>query len=41
MARKTNLLWEDKPITLKPSAELLKLVRLSQREAVKEEASAS
>ena len=40
-ARKTNLRWEDTPITLKPSAELLKLVRLSQREAVKEEASAA
>ena len=35
-ARKSNLPWEDKPIVLKPSAELLKLVRLSQREAVKE-----
>jgi CRISPR-associated protein Csb1 len=28
--------WEDRPIVLKPSAELLKLVRLSQLEAVKE-----
>lgn len=31
-----KLPWESEPITLKPSAELLKLVRLSQHEAVKE-----
>jgi hypothetical protein len=29
-ARRTNLPWEDKPISLKPSAELLKLVQQSQ-----------
>lgn len=33
---KAKLPWESEPITLKPSAELLKLVRLSQLEAVKE-----
>lgn len=31
-----KLPWESEPIALKPSAELLKLVRLSQREAIKE-----
>jgi CRISPR-associated protein Csb1 len=35
-ARKTGLPWEEAPIPLKPSPELLKLVRLSQLEAVKE-----
>lgn len=40
-ASKANLPWEEKPVTLKPSAELLKLVRLSQLKAVEEEASAS
>jgi CRISPR-associated protein Csb1 len=35
-AGKTELSWESAPITLKPSAQLLKLVRLSQLEAVKE-----
>jgi CRISPR-associated protein Csb1 len=35
-AGKTALPWENAPITLKPSAQLLKLVRLSQLEAVKE-----
>ncbi len=35
-ASKTKLLWESTPLTLKPSAQLLKLVRLSQLEAVKE-----
>jgi hypothetical protein len=28
--------WPTEPITLQPSAELLKLVRLSQQEATKE-----
>lgn len=36
-AKHLKLPWEEKPITLKPSAELLKLVRLSQLEATKEE----
>jgi len=35
-AGKTELPWESAPIILKPSAQLLKLVRLSQLEAVKE-----
>jgi CRISPR-associated protein Csb1 len=35
-AGKTELSWESSPITLKPSAQLLRLVRLSQLEAVKE-----
>lgn len=35
-AGKIALPWENAPITLKPSAQLLKLVRLSQLEAVKE-----
>jgi CRISPR-associated protein Csb1 len=38
---KTKLPWESDPIVLKPSAELLKLVRLSQREAIKEGPDAS
>jgi hypothetical protein len=33
--------WEDKPVRLTPSAQLLKLVRLSQLEAVKEGPDAS
>lgn len=37
----TKLPWESDPVTLKPSAELLKLVRLSQREALKEGPDAS
>lgn len=36
VAKKANLPWEEKPIILKPSTELLKLVRLSQLEATKE-----
>ena len=36
-AHKTALPWESAPITLKPSKQLLKLVRLSQLEAVNEE----
>lgn len=32
-----GLPWPTEPIVLKPSAELLKLVRLSQQEAVKDE----
>jgi CRISPR-associated protein Csb1 len=39
-AGKTKLPWESKPIALKPSAQLLKLVRLSQLEAIKESADA-
>jgi CRISPR-associated protein Csb1 len=35
-AGKTGLPWESAPIALKPSAQLLKLVRLSQLEAVRE-----
>lgn len=35
-ARRADLPWENAPIPLKPSAQLLKLVRLSQLEAVKE-----
>src|SRR5262249_25536129 len=35
-AHETKLPWESEPITLKPSAQFLKLVRLSQLEAVKE-----
>lgn len=35
-ASKTGLPWESAPIALKPSAQLLKLVRLSQLEAVRE-----
>jgi CRISPR-associated protein Csb1 len=40
-AAKTALPWENKPVPLKPSAQLLKLVRLSQLEAVKEGPDAS
>ena len=36
-ARHAKLSWQEEPITLKPSAELLKLVRLSQLEATKED----
>jgi CRISPR-associated protein Csb1 len=36
-ARKCGLPWQEEPITLKPSPELLKLVRLSQLEATKDE----
>lgn len=35
-ATRVNLKWNKNPVTLKPSPELLKLVRLSQIEAVKE-----
>jgi CRISPR-associated protein Csb1 len=35
-ARIAGLRWESEPVSLKPSAQLLKLVRLSQLEAVKE-----
>ena len=35
-ARKNGLTWREDPISLKPSAELLKLVRLSQLQATKE-----
>lgn len=35
-ARKAGLRWSDVPLVLKPSAELVKLVRLSQLEATKE-----
>ena len=40
-AKKAKLPWEEKPITLKPSAQLLKLVRLSQLKAVQEDSDAS
>lgn len=36
-ARKAGLPWQEEPVVLKPSPELLKLVRLSQLEATKEE----
>jgi CRISPR-associated protein Csb1 len=36
-AGKTGLPWESAPLQLKPSAQLLKLVRLSQLEAVRED----
>lgn len=36
VAKQKNLPWPEEPITLKPSPELLKLVRLSQLEATKE-----
>ena len=39
-AKKAKLPWEDK-LTLKPSAQLLKLVRLSQLKAVQEDSDAS
>ena len=35
-ARKCGLTWREEPVMLRPSAELLKLVRLSQAEATKE-----
>ncbi len=35
-ARKSGLAWREEPVVLKPSAELLKLVRLSQLQATKE-----
>jgi CRISPR-associated protein Csb1 len=35
-ARECGLAWSEKPVMLKPSTELLKLVRLSQAEATKE-----
>lgn len=35
-ARECGLAWSEEPVILKPSAELLKLVRLSQAEATKE-----
>lgn len=37
-ARQSGLIWRDEPVVLKPSAELLKLVRLSQLQATKEPA---
>jgi len=40
-AKAANLPWRDAPIVLKPSPELLKLVRRSQLEAIKEEAEGS
>jgi CRISPR-associated protein Csb1 len=40
-ARNVGLPWESTPVQLKPSAELLKLVRLSQLEAVREGPDAS
>jgi hypothetical protein len=36
-AKAAGLPWQEEPIVLKPSDELLKLVRLSQLEATKEE----
>jgi CRISPR-associated protein Csb1 len=35
-AEKAGLAWRKEPLTLKPSKELVKLVRLSQQQAVKE-----
>lgn len=40
-AGKTGLTWPTKPVVLKPSPDLLKLVRLSQLEATKESGEAS
>jgi CRISPR-associated protein Csb1 len=40
-AGKVALPWESAPVRLKPSAQLLKLVRLSELEAVKEGPDAS
>ena len=40
-ASEAKLPWESEPVPLKPSAQLLKLVRLSQLEAVKESPDAS
>jgi CRISPR-associated protein Csb1 len=37
-ARSVGLLWPEEPVTLKPSKELVELVRRSQLEATKEEA---
>lgn len=37
-AKRQGLPWLDKPISLKPSTNLLELVRLSQLEATKETA---
>jgi len=34
-AERTGLLWQKERITLKPSVELIKLVRLSQEQAIK------
>jgi hypothetical protein len=39
-AKKKNLPWPEVPVTLKPSEQLVKLVRRSQLEATKEEADA-
>jgi CRISPR-associated protein Csb1 len=36
-AKKAELPWQEDPVTLKPSPDLLKLVRLSQLEAIKDE----
>jgi len=36
MARQAALRWDETPITLRPSADLIKLVRLSQLEATRE-----
>lgn len=40
-ARRVGLSWPEEPLVLKPSRELVKLVRLSQLEAVKESVGAS
>lgn len=40
-ARECGAIWREQPVTLKPSAELLKLVRLSQSEATSEGADRS
>jgi CRISPR-associated protein Csb1 len=40
-ATKANLNWSDKPVTLKPSPQLVKLVRLSQEKAISEAPEAS
>jgi hypothetical protein len=37
-ATKTHLSWSERPIELKPSEDLVELVRRSQLEATKEEA---
>ncbi len=40
-ARRAGLPWPEEPLVLKPSSELVKLVRLSQLQAAKEPAGAS
>lgn len=41
IARQSGLSWREEPVQLKPSSQLLKLVRLSQLQATKEVAEGS